>query len=432
MASGVRDAASNMDNLPYYRYSVTETCFRNIKEYLRNMEHSLSYVLVTPYTIAKSRTGGVLARLLSRLDIELVGAQMFAPDEYFVTEYARLIRQHYDGDTKETNELLASYIEQNLVPSQGRRHRTLLLIFQGEEPCRKLSEICGPVHPERRTLDSLTGESIRDTYADLIIDSENGEQVSYFEPAVLTPRLQETANLHMKMFANWLIDEETIVENIVYPSSLNIERSLVIIKPDNWRYASSKPGTIIDMFSRTGLRIIGMKVHRMSVGEALDFYGPVKEALKSKLAPIFGKKAKAELEHHFKLLLSKETEQALIDSVGTEYAVDQFEQIVEFMSGRRPSQVPVEELNQPGTVKCMILIYEGENAINKIRDVLGPTDPLKAPGGTIRREFGSNVMVNTAHASDSPESAEREMVVVKITENSCQDIMRSYLARLEK
>ncbi len=127
------------------------------------MEHSLSYVLVTPYTIAKSRTGGVLARLLSRLDIELVGAQMFAPDEYFVNEYAKIIRQHSDGDTDETQELLASYVEQNLIPSQGRRHRTLLLIFQGADPCRKLSEICGPIHPERRSLESLTGESIRDT-----------------------------------------------------------------------------------------------------------------------------------------------------------------------------------------------------------------------------------------------------------------------------
>jgi nucleoside diphosphate kinase len=97
------------------------------------------------------------------------------------------------------------------------------------------------------------------------------------------------------------------------------------------------------------------------------------------------------------------------------------------MSGRRPSKVPLEELNQPGSVKCMILIYEGENAIGKIRDVLGPTDPLKAPGGTIRREFGSNIMVNTAHASDSPENAVREMEVVKFDENSISTIIKSYL-----
>ncbi|PKL26970.1 MAG: nucleoside-diphosphate kinase [Spirochaetae bacterium HGW-Spirochaetae-2] len=392
------------------------------------MEHSLSYVLVTPYTIAKSRTGGVLSRLLSRLDIELVGAQMFAPDEHFVSRYAALIREQHDGDNAKTSELLADYIEQNLSPSQGRRHRSLLLIFRGEEPCRKLSEICGPVQAERRSIDSMTGENIRDTYADLIMDSDDPDHVSYFEPAVLTPRLQSTSDLHLKMFADWLPDEQNIVENMVYPNPSKVQRSLVIIKPDNWKYASSKPGTIIDMFSRTGLRVVGVKVHRMSVAEALEFYGPVKDALKEKLAPVFGRKAKEQLEAHFNITLSSDTEQALSSSVGIEYAVDQFEQIIEFMSGIRPSQCPLEELNQPGSVKCMILIYEGEDAIGKIRDVLGPTDPLKAPGGTIRREFGSNIMVNTAHASDSAESAKREMKVVKIHDNSCGDIMRSYLA----
>jgi nucleoside diphosphate kinase len=366
------------------------------------------------------------------LDVELVGAQMFAPDEHFVSEYAKLIRKHDDGDVKKTSELLANYVEHNMAPSQGRRHRSLLLIFRGEDPCRKLSEICGPVNPERRTIDSLTGENIRDTYADLITDPEDPNRVTYFEPAVLTPRLQETANVHMKLFADWLPDEENIVENTVYPNPVKIQRSLVIIKPDNWKYASSKPGTIIDMFSRTGLRIIGVKVHRMSVAEALEFYGPVKDALKSRLSPVFGRKAKEQLEAHFNMTLSSETEQALTESVGVEYAVDQFEQIVEFMSGIKPSACPLEELNQPGSVKCMILIYEGEDAIGKIRDVLGPTDPLKAPGGTIRREFGSNIMVNTAHASDSAESAKREMGVVKIHENSCGDIMRSYLSMVAK
>ena len=60
-------------------------------------------------------------------------------------------------------------------------------------------------------------------------------------------------------------------------------RTLVIIKPDNWRYPSSRPGNIIDMLSRTGLRIVGCKLYRMSVEEALEFYGPVKNALREKL-----------------------------------------------------------------------------------------------------------------------------------------------------
>ena len=44
------------------------------------MKQDLSYVIFTPHTIAKSRTGGVMSRLLSRTNLELVGAQIFAPD----------------------------------------------------------------------------------------------------------------------------------------------------------------------------------------------------------------------------------------------------------------------------------------------------------------------------------------------------------------
>jgi nucleoside diphosphate kinase len=121
-----------------------------------------------------------------------------------------------------------------------------------------------------------------------------------------------------------------------------------------------------------------------------------------------------------------------MENFGIECARDQFRQIIEFMSGIRPESCPVEEIHNPGSVKCMILIYEGEQAIKKIRDVLGPTDPLKAPGGTVRREFGSSVMVNTAHASDSPESAKREMTIVKINHNSMEEIISAYLSLKQK
>jgi nucleoside diphosphate kinase len=55
--------------------------------------------------------------------------------------------------------------------------------------------------------------------------------------------------------------------------------------------------------------------------------------------------------------------------------------------------------------------------------VLGPTDPSKAPPGSIRREFGSTIMVNAAHASDSPENAKREMGIVNIGENNFSQII---------
>jgi nucleoside diphosphate kinase len=381
--------------------------------------------MVTPYTVAKSRTGGVLARLLSQLDLELVGAQMIAPDADFIEEYAAALRKQNAANTVT---LLADYAVQHMAPSGGRKHRTLLLLFRGENPCEKLTAICGHIYPEHQSDDSLSGETIRDTYADLIVSPEDPALITHFEPAVITPRLQEWADMDLALFARFLPGNENIIKNIQYPDPARIEQTLVIIKPDNWQYASSKPGTIIDMFSRTGLRIVGIKVHRFSLAQALEFYGPVEGALKEKLAPGFGKKAREFLEKEFEIKLSGEMEKSLIDSFGIACARDQFAQIIEFMSGTRPGTCPPEDINSPGSVKCMIIIYEGENAVQKIREVLGPTDPLKAPGGTIRREFGSNVMVNTAHASDSRESVEREMKIVRINENSLVEIIKSYLS----
>jgi nucleoside diphosphate kinase len=395
------------------------------------MAEELSYILATPYTIAKSRTGGVIARLLSRLDLELVSARMFAPTREFAEQYAESIRSSNAYTRKSTADLLANYVLRNFSPST-RRHRVLMMLFRGENATRKLSDVAGALYQENRSLESITGETIRDTYADLIMSEDDPPQVQHFEPAVLTPRNQEDALRNMRLFADFIKDEPAIIENMRYPDPSKIERTLVIIKPDNWIHASSRPGTIIDMFSRTGLRIISCKVHRMSVSEALEFYGPVKNVLRQKLAPVYGEKAASVLEREFNMKLSESTLRALTDSFGIEFAEDQFSQIVEFMSGRRPEECPVDELNTPGDVKCMVLVYEGENAVAKIRDVLGPTDPTKAPGGTVRREFGRNVMVNTAHASDSPESAKREMQVLKINSNNAYQVLEDYLKSAEQ
>jgi nucleoside diphosphate kinase len=60
--------------------------------------------------------------------------------------------------------------------------------------------------------------------------------------------------------------------------------------------------------------------------------------------------------------------------------------------------------------------------------VLGPTDPAKAPHGTIRREFGQTIMVNAAHASDSAENAKREMGIVQIEENNLRTLVEGWFA----
>ncbi|MCL1928372.1 MAG: nucleoside-diphosphate kinase [Treponema sp.] len=381
------------------------------------MRNELSYVMVTPYSIVKSRTGGVIARLLSRLDLELAGAQMIIPDESFVNEYARILRKQ---NVRDNITMLADYVERNFI-SGGRAHRVLILLFRGDDACKKLTDICGALHAENRGIESITGETIRDTYADLIFDSNNPDKVMYFEPAVLTPRNQKEADKDLELISRFLKGKENIVVNMEYPETAKIERTLVIIKPDNWNFASSRPGTILDMFSRTGMRIVGIKIHQFTQEEALEFYGPVETALIEKLAPVFGGKAVEILEKEYDISLNEETKELLTNTIGMEYAESQFQKLIEFMSGMRPGSNESEE-----HVKTMILVYEGDNAVQKIREVLGPTDPLKAPGGTVRREFGSNVMINTAHASDSTESFDREAAIVKIYENSLHNIIEEF------
>lgn len=55
------------------------------------------------------------------------------------------------------------------------------------------------------------------------------------------------------------------------------------------------------------------------------------------------------------------------------------------------------------------LVLKGDNVIDKVRELLGPTNSQQAPKGTIRGDFGDNMMVNVCHASDGPETAVAEI-----------------------
>jgi nucleoside-diphosphate kinase len=57
----------------------------------------------------------------------------------------------------------------------------------------------------------------------------------------------------------------------------------------------------------------------------------------------------------------------------------------------------------------IIMVVRGPEAILKSREIMGPTDSRKAPSGTIRGDFGEDITVNVVHGSDSPRSAEREI-----------------------
>jgi hypothetical protein len=114
--------------------------------------------------------------------------------------------------------------------------------------------------------------------------------------------------------------------------------------------------------------------------------------------------------------------------VGPCFGDEQFYQIIEFMTGVRPTDVKPEDKAKPGTSRCFILIYKGANAVDRIRKILGPTDPSKADPGSVRKEYGQDIMINAAHASDSAENAVREMKIVKPE----QDTIRAWVEKYYK
>jgi nucleoside diphosphate kinase len=348
----------------------------------------LSYVIVTPYSMRKSRTGGIVSRLISRTGLDLVSGRMFAPSDELLRRYAETVVSETDPGHRATQELIRQYVLKNFATdSKGRRPRVLLLVFRGENASEKIRQTVGHIVHER-----TSGETIRDTYGDYI--TENG-RVTYFEPGVLAAFEPEAIERDLKLWAEFSSRDGGILDaSVEFPKSDRVEKTLVLIKPDNFKFPNVRPGGVIEVFSRTGLYIIGFKVHRMSVAQAEEFYGPV--------LPV------------------------LADKLGAEKGRSAWEEIVEFMSGGRPSATSDAQRTEPGTEKCIALVYQGEDAVRKIRDVLGPTDPSKAPPGSIRREFGQSIMVNAAHASDSAENAKREMAIVRVDEDNLKPLIESH------
>ena len=388
-------------------------------------QEQLAYVIVTPYSLYKSRTGGILSRLITRTGLDLAGLRMFAPSPALVKEYADTIVSAADSQDRKTQELLRDYVLKNFAPDPktGRRRRVMVLLFQGEDAVRKVRTVVGNLSPDRRG-----GETIRDTYSDLILD-DNG-QVQYFEPAVLVGPTDAEARHTLQLLARYSDADGGVLENVVtYPGLETGERTLVLIKPDNFKFPTGRPGNVIDFFSRTGLFIVGAKVLRMSTAQAMEFYGPVREFLRAKLKDGVGAKAKDILEKEFGFKISEADQKALGDILGPVQGDTQFGNIVRFMSGHAPNEIPESEWANPGTQKCIALVYEGVGAVNKIREVLGPTDPSKAPPGSIRREFGSTIMVNAAHASDSVDNARREFGIVKPEENNFKQVVEKVYGR---
>lgn len=349
----------------------------------------LSYAIVTPYSMRKSRTGGIVARLISRTGLDVVAGRMFAPSAELVKRYSETIVTETEPRHRATQELIRAYVRRNFTGKvSGQKPRVLFLVFRGEDAVAKVHRAVGHIVNER-----TSGETIRDTFGDYIAD-ESGK-VTYFEPAVLTAIEPGQVERDLRLWGEFSESDGGILENVIeHPPGAKVEKTLVLIKPDNFTFPNLRPGGVIEVFSRSGLYIIGFKVHRMSVAQAEEFYGPVLPVLREKLGPGKGREA--------------------------------WEDIVEFMSGRRPSNVTPALKSEPGTEKCIAIVYQGEGAVQKIREVLGPTDPSKAPPGSIRKEFGQTIMINAAHASDSVANAEREMKIVGVDENNFKPLIENF------
>jgi nucleoside diphosphate kinase len=349
----------------------------------------LAYAIVTPYSMRKSRTGWIIARLISRTGLDLVASRMFAPGGELVKRYAETIVTEAEAGHRATQELIRDYVLKNFTGEvKGERPRALFLVFRGPQAIEKIHKTVGHIVHER-----TSGETIRDTFGDYV--TEDSGKVTYFEPGVLAAFEPKAVERDLKLWAEFSDRDGGILDQVIrFPKGAKVEKTLVLIKPDNFKFPNLRPGSVIEVFSRTGLYMIGFKVHCMSVAQAEEFYGPVLPVLEEKLGASKGRHA--------------------------------WEDIVSFMAGTRPSDCTSENREAPGTEKCIAIVYQGEQAVRKVRDVLGPTDPAKAPPGSIRKEFGQTIMVNAAHASDSVENAKREMAIVRFDENNFKRLIENF------
>ena len=127
-----------------------------------------------------------------------------------------------------------------------------------------------------------------------------------------------------------------------------MERTLSIIKPDAVK--NNYIGKIVARFEKEGLRIAAMRKAHLSKREAEGFYAVHAGR------PFFG-------------------------------------ELTEFMSSG----------------PCVVMVLEGENAIQRNREIMGATNPAEADEGTLRKLFATDIGQNAVHGSDAPETAATEI-----------------------
>ena len=372
------------------------------------MAAELAYVMITPYSLHKSRTGGIIGRLLSLTRLDLVGIHMYAPSDAWVDGYVDLLKRSDLGNPVRLQ--FIHYVNENLRKNNplGLSNRCMVLLFKGENALNHLmDDVVGHASPK------VEGHTVRGTYGDFQHGPDG--KVKYFEPAVICGPDPATVREELEFFAHTAATNGGIVEPAVHflPTARNVQTELVILKPENFERRSRRPGNIIDVFARTGLFIVGAKLLSMSVAQGEAFYAPLLDVFREKLQFLIENMMRKRLAGAFDFEVPdaffKQANRALADlNAETEFA-----KIVQYMTGVDPRKVKSEaDRRKPGPVRCLALLYRGEDAIDKIRRWQGATNPEKAEAGTVRSDFGRDLMRNAAHASDSAASAERERKVI--------------------
>lgn len=126
----------------------------------------LAYALITPYSLHKSRTGGIIARLLWA-NVKLVAARMYAPrpDGSFIDEYCDAL---YDPDERHIplryQKMLIGYIVRNFgKPNvRGISNRMFVLVFRGQNAVHEVVEAVGHISQH------VQGDNVRGTFGDFI------------------------------------------------------------------------------------------------------------------------------------------------------------------------------------------------------------------------------------------------------------------------
>ena len=373
------------------------------------MAEELTYVLITPYSLHKSRTGGIFSRLLSVRHLQLCDVRMYSFSDELAEKFAATIASmQLEPHLKDA---FTSYCEQKLRRNNplGISNRCMVLFFKGPGAVRYLKdEVVGSITRMPQ------GDRVRRTYGDFIVDP-NGP-VRYFEPAVICAADEQANRKQLALLSDYAQKDGGTVEHAVsFPDELaaRVETTLVILKPENFQQPSRRPGNIVDVFAMTGCYIVGAKLFAMTVNQGLEFYGPLEEMFVERLKGKVTSDLKRALSPEFRFPIADDTFAAIAELIKHQNATHEYYRIVEYMTGMDPMKVvDPEGRSRAGSSKCLALLYRGPSAVQVIRHWLGSTDPDAAAPGTVRSDFGRDLMQNGAHASDSVESAERERKII--------------------